>query len=91
MGMRHVIKNPQGRYYTHCLCPSQRDVIEKDGHGNKSVHGRDELVPQFDALKPIQASIYLTEQDCRDMMANPFLIDPKAFEGCTVEAFDPVP
>jgi len=91
MGLRHVIKNADGRYYTHCDAPSQRDVIEKDGHGNKSVHARDELVPKFEALKPIQASIYLTEQDCKDMMAHPFLVDSNAFAGCTVEAFDPVP
>jgi hypothetical protein len=81
---RFVIKNPEGRFYSHCDQAGTKEVIEKDFNGNRSVHDRHLLAPQFGTA----AAKFDTENDAAAMMAHEHLKDSAAFEGCTVEPAD---
>jgi hypothetical protein len=83
---RVVIKHPTDGYYSRCEIVGTRDSIEKDGTGNKSVHERHVLKPQFSHKS--QATPFGDKEAAELMMKHEFLQDPNAFAGCTIEPED---
>jgi hypothetical protein len=83
---RFVIKNADGKFFSHCDVAGTKEIIEKDFHGNRTVYDRHLLEPKFsDAASAVKFDV---ENDAAAMMSHEHLKDSAAFDGCTVEIVD---
>lgn len=81
--MRHVIKNPQGLYYTEMRIKETREVRLKG-----ELVGVEEIYrPAFESFKPETGSQMNTKQDCVDLMKDPVYGFPDSFAGCEVVSY----
>ncbi len=92
--MRYAIKDARGVYLTECEVVGHKESKETDQHGlsvnpisrEPYVYQRHILSPVFHSFRVMDAMKFDAEQDANDMMKNPWLQDPNAFAGCTVES-----